>query len=214
MKETLKGLRLRNDSREGGTEQASVVRTMHKADDGIIEACRQGDREAFRAIFEAYKDRVYSIALCYCNGDVAAAKDVSQEVFVKLVTRIQQFRGDSEFVTWLYRVVVNTCMDEQRKRRRWFSLQDAVEQGHMVVKRSLETHQMQRELADSVKAAVGALKPKLRMTILLKYFEDLSYEEIAQVLGCSVGTVASRLNRGHKLLARKLSHLRNALAGD
>jgi RNA polymerase sigma-70 factor (ECF subfamily) len=140
---------------------------------------------------------------------------VSQEVFVKLVTRIQQFRGDSEFVTWLYRVVANTCLDEQRKRRRWFSLQDAVEQGHMVVKRSLETHQMQRELADSVKAAVAALKPKLRMTILLKYFEDLSYEEIAQVLGCSVGTVASRLNRGHKLLARKLSHLRNALAaGD
>ncbi len=85
----------------------------------------------------------------------------------------------------------------------------------MVVKRSLENHQMHREMASSVKTAVGTLKPKLRMAILLKYFEDLSYQEIAQVLGCSVGTVASRLNRGHKMLARKLSHFRSVLgAGD
>ena len=71
------------------------------------------------------------------------------------------------------------------------------------------------EISGAVKAAVAQLKPKLRMAILLKYFEELSYEEMAQVLGCSMGTVASRLNRGHKELARKLGHLRNALnAGE
>ena len=71
-----------------------------------------------------------------------------------------------------------------------------------------EDHHAQLELSATVKAAVQELKPKLRMAILLKYFEGLSYEEMAAVLGCSMGTVASRLNRGHKELARRLQHLR------
>jgi len=192
-----------------------VIMTMHKVDAGVIESCRQGDREALRLIFEAYKDKVYSLALCYFNGDVAAAKDLTQDVFVKLITRLEQFRGDAEFTTWLYRVVANACLDERRKRRRWSSLEDSIEVGHMVVRKSLETVQLQREMADGVKSAVAELKPKLRIAILLKYFDDLSYQEIAHVLGCSVGTVASRLNRGHRLLARKLAHFRNAMtAGD
>src|SRR5262245_56239903 len=189
--------------------------TMHKVDAGVIESCRQGDRDALRVIFEAYKDKVYSLSLCYFNGDVAAAKDLTQEVFIKLLTRLEQFRGDAEFTTWLYRVVANACLDERRKRRRWSSLEDAVEVGHMVVRKSLETMQLQREMADRVRSAVADLKPKLRIAILLKYFDDLSYEEIANVLGCSVGTVASRLNRGHRLLARKLGLFRNAMStGD
>jgi RNA polymerase sigma-70 factor (ECF subfamily) len=188
--------------------------TMHKVDAGVIESCRQGDREALRVVFEAYRDKVYSLALCYLNGDAAAAKDLTQEVFVKLMTRLEQFRGDAEFTTWLYRVVANACwMNAQR--RRWFSLEDSVEVGHMVVRRSLETMQFEREMADGVNSAVAQLKPKLRIAILLKYFDDLSYQEIASVLGCSVGTVASRLNRGHALLARKLAHLRHAMtAGE
>ena len=189
--------------------------TMQKVDAGVIESCRQGDREALRVIFEVYRDRVYSLALCYFNGDVAAAKDLTQEVFVKLITRLEQFRGEAEFTTWLYRVVANACVDERRKRRRWFSLEDSVEVGHMVVRKSLETVQLKREIADGVKTAVAELKPKLRIAILLKYFDDLSYQEIASALGCSIGTVASRLNRGHRLLAQKLSHLRNAInTGD
>jgi RNA polymerase sigma-70 factor (ECF subfamily) len=189
--------------------------TMHKVDTGVIDSCRQGDREALRVIFEAYKDKVYSLALCYLNGDVAAAKDLTQEVFIKLITRLEQFRGDAEFTTWLYRVVANACLDERRKRRRWFSLEDSAEVGHMVVRKSLETLQLQKEMAEGVKSAVAQLKPKLRIAILLKYFDDLSYQEIASVLDCSVGTVASRLNRGHRLLARKLAHLRSAMnAGD
>jgi RNA polymerase sigma-70 factor (ECF subfamily) len=189
--------------------------TVHKLGEGVIEACRQGDREALRVIFETYKDKVYSLALNYFDGDTAAAKDLTQDVFVKLATCLKQFRGDSEFTTWLYRLVVNACIDEQRRRRRWFPLDDRIDDvGHIVVRNTLETRQMQRELADSVKAAVGTLKPKLRVTILLKYFEDLSYEEIAKVLGCSIGTVASRLNRGHKLLARRLSAFQDRVAGD
>src|SRR5262245_5103553 len=91
----------------------------------VIAACQQGDREALRLLFEAYKDRVYSIAM-YSLGDEQVASDVTQQVFLKLMTRIGQFRGDAEFATWLYRLVVNVCRDELRKQRRWVPLADSV----------------------------------------------------------------------------------------
>jgi RNA polymerase sigma-70 factor (ECF subfamily) len=85
--------------------------------------------------------------------------------------------------------------------------------GHGHVNGSQEEHFARVEIADCVKAAIGELRPKLRLPILLKYVEGLSYDEMALVLNCSKGTVASRLNRGHKILARQLAHLREALQG-
>jgi RNA polymerase sigma factor (sigma-70 family) len=95
-------------------------------DELVIDDCRRGDREAFRLLFEAYKDKVFSIAVYSFRGDQAAAGDVTQQVFLKLMTNIQQFRGDSEFSTWLYRLVVNACTAEQRRRGRFFPLADSV----------------------------------------------------------------------------------------
>ena len=87
--------------------------------------------------------------------------------------------------------------------------------GRVENRRGPETHYAKREVAECVQAAIKELKPKFRMPILLKYVEGLSYEEIATVLSCSKGTVASRLNRGHRALARKLSHLRDeVVVGD
>ena len=189
-------------------------RVQQPIDEHVIRACQQGDREAFRLLFETYKDRVFSIAL-YSLGDEAAASDVTQQIFLKLMTRIGQFRGDSEFTTWLYRLVVNSCMDERRKQRRFLPLADL----DLVNKRTgesrlPETHYAQKELADSIRAAISSLRPKLRLPILLKYIEGLSYEEIAGVLGCSQGTVASRLNRAHKALAKQLGHLRGQFVSE
>ena len=178
-------------------------------DDRVIEACREGDREAFRLLFETYKDRVFSIAVYSFGGDEAAASDLSQQIFLKLMTAIGQFRGDSAFTTWLYRLVVNACIDEQRKRRRFLPFGDSVAMSKIEDRRPQEKRYARLEVADSVQAAIKELTPKLRMPILLKYVEGLSYEEIATVMGCSKGTVASRLNRGHRSLARKLVHLRN-----
>ena len=178
-------------------------------DDRVIEACREGDREAFRLLFETYKDKVFSIAVYSFEGDEAAASDVSQQIFLKLMTAIGQFRGDSAFTTWLYRLVVNACIDEQRKRRRFLPFGESVPMSKIEDRRPQEKRYARLEVADSVQAAIKELTPKLRMPILLKYVEGLSYEEIATVMGCSKGTVASRLNRGHRSLARKLGHLRN-----
>jgi RNA polymerase sigma-70 factor (ECF subfamily) len=182
-----------------------------RIDGQVLEACRKGDRDAFRSLFEFYKDTIYSMALHFC-GDDATAKDITQQVFLKLFTRMDQFRDEAEFTTWLYRIVANTCIDEQRSRRRLVPFDADGQISNMASKGSVEESYMRRQVSKSVQIAIGELKPKLRITMVLKYMQDLSYEEIASALNCSTGTVASRLNRGHKILARKLAHLRDAAA--
>jgi RNA polymerase sigma-70 factor (ECF subfamily) len=169
----------------------------------IIRSCRSGDRDAFRALYDAYKDRVYSISLYFFHGDQTAARDVTQEVFLKLMMNIAQFRGDAAFSTWLYRLVVNACMDAARRRKSDAAISepsrmDLAEPG------SQETELARAQMAKSVRAAVAALPPKFRIAVLLRYFDDLSYEQMAKALHCSMGTVASRLSRGHKMLAERL----------
>jgi RNA polymerase sigma-70 factor, ECF subfamily len=194
-------------------EQLAIMGDWHTEAE-IIEACKQGDREAFHDLFETHKDRVYTIAFHY-SGNEATARDVTQQVFLKLFTSIGQFRDDSQFTTWLYRIVANACADEHRKRRRFVPFSPEIEVRDMSQKGSQETAYHRREVAGSVRVAIGELTPKLRLPILLKYVEGLSYDEIAEALGISIGTVSSRLNRGHKMLARKLGHLRGEfIAGE
>ncbi len=178
-------------------------------DGNVIEACQQGDRDAFQVLFETYKDKVFSIAVYSSGGDRAVADDVTQQIFLKLFTAIRQFRGDSEFTTWLYRLVVNACLDERRRRRRLLPWGEAVATMNPSEKKPQEKQYARLEVTEAVQAAIGELKPKFRLPILLKYIEGLSYEEIASVMGCSKGTVASRLNRGHSQLAKRLSHFNN-----
>lgn len=192
-------------------EQFAVVTEERGVGVGLIESCQRGDREAFRALFETYKDRVFSVALYFFGGDEALASDVTQQVFLKLFTRIAQFRHESEFATWLYRLTTNVCIDEQRRRKRFDPLAAIAPHKTPRARGAAEERVMRGELAGAVAEAVAGLKPKLRIAILLKYFEELSYAEIADALGCSPGTVASRINRGHKILARRLGHLRGTV---
>jgi RNA polymerase sigma-70 factor (ECF subfamily) len=174
----------------------------------IIESCRRGDREAFRALYEAYKDKVYSIALYFFHGDEAAAGDMTQQVFLKLIRGIAQFRGESGFSTWLYRLVVNACMDGARRAKPRELAADPAAVDALAVPDSQEHDFAREQTARSVRAALSALPVKFRLPILLRYFEDLSYGEMAAAMNCSMGTVASRLNRGHKMLARILESRR------
>lgn len=176
----------------------------------LIRACQKGDRDAFRLLFEQHQDRVYSIALHYSGND-QTAHDIAQQVFLKLITHIKQYNFQAEFLTWLYRIVVNSCYDERRRWRRLIPYSDEAEVTRIPAKENIEADFSRLELGETVRAAISELKPKLRMPILLKYIEGLSYGEIGEVLGCSTGTVASRLNRGHKALANKLGHLRGSL---
>src|SRR5437879_4645183 len=181
-------------------------------DDRTLEACQRGDPEAFRQLFEAHKDRVYSIALCFFDSDDAAAKDITQEVFLKLMTVISQFQNRSEFSTWLHRIVTNVCLDRKRALRRFLSLGEPHDRKLPDRRMSQEDKYAQRETEASVRKVIAGMKPKLRIAILLKYFDDLPSDELAAGLGCSQGTVASRLNRAQRVLARTLSPLRDPVA--
>jgi len=179
--------------------------------DDTIDACRRGDREAFRALYDAYKDKVYSICFYYFHGDPAAAADATQQVFLKLITNIGQFRGTADFSTWLYRLVTNTCVDGTRlTRARDARIAKEVVLDSLARPGSQEEDLVRAERAQSVQEALSALPSKFRLPLLLRYFDDLSYEEMAVALGCSMGTVASRLSRGHRMLASKLEALRGS----
>ena len=189
---------------------------MRQSDTDLLERCQRGDAAAQQALWLAYKDRVYSICLHFFRGDRALAEDVTQDVFVKLFTRLNRFEGRAEFSTWLYRLVANACLDEQRRRSRWRffgELSDSLPTMWPTERPAADEQLTRDELSEAVRTAVGALSPKLRIAILMRYFDDLSYEQMAQALECSMGTVASRLSRAHAELARRLAGHRDALQG-
>ena len=176
---------------------------LEETDKDLLEGCQRGEREALRALFERHKDKVYSIAVRY-SGDRTVAMDIAQDAFLKLFSAIRGFRGDSSFDAWLYRIVVNSCFDQKRRTRRLMPLIDGLLDAIQAPGRSALDELLRSELSGRVQSAVAGLPPEQRIVIVLRYTQGLSYDEIAEILGCSTGTVASRLNRAHKILGRRL----------
>ncbi len=176
----------------------------------LLDQCSRGDREAMHTFYVENQRCVFSIALNYFGGRREIAEDVTQKVFLKIFTNCS-FRGDSKLSTWLYRVTVNACTDEARKLNRFVDLAGVLTFGEPKGGEVQQLMTESEEISGVVAAQIAKLRPKLRAPIVLKYVEGLSYNEIAEVLGCSIGTVASRMNRGHKQLAARLEHLRDAI---
>jgi RNA polymerase sigma-70 factor, ECF subfamily len=159
---------------------------------GELLSRRHGRHLELKTVFDTHKDRVFSTALACLSGDQAAAEDATQEVFVRLSNKLGQFRGEAKLTTWLHRVTVNICRDELRRRRRAQRLlPEPAAQSEFSARRELHE-------------ALESLPEALRAPILLRYFEGLSYDEIADALGCPSGTVATRLHRGLKRLEKYL----------
>jgi RNA polymerase sigma-70 factor, ECF subfamily len=185
----------------------------------LITALQNGDRNALAGLYRLHKDKVYSIALHFFHGDTAVAADVTQQVFLKVMVDAKSYKGASAFSTWLYRLVVNTCIDTSRRRgfssssfsggkQRELQFPDGEPPRH--VHSDLPTPAealVTKERAEAVQKAVGALPEPFRIAVLLRHFEEFSYEEMAEALQVSMGTVASRLNRAHRLLARSLARI-------
>lgn len=178
----------------------------------LVERCQDGDADAFRRIFELYKDRVYSIALRY-SGNASVAQDIAQETFLGLLSTIGSFRGDARFDSWLYRLVVNRCFDHRRRTRRLLPLVGEALGILRTPGGNALDHMLRTELSGHVRSVVENLPDEQRMIVVLRYTQGLSYEEIAEVLGCAPGTVGSRLNRVHKVLERRLRGRANGAGG-
>ena len=184
----------------------------------LVKACQAGDVSAFETLFHRYRKRVYGIAFRYL-GRADAALDAVQEAFIKVHHGLAKFRGEARFSTWLSRVAVNTCIDLLRARPKETAVEFG-EESEDTDRRILADarpngaphwRSEQTELAEQIHRAVGRLPPKLRDTFVLFGIEVMSYQDVADVLGCSIGTVMSRLHYAR----RKLQEwLRPYLQGD
>lgn len=170
---------------------------------GLIDACRRGEAGAHRALFEQYRDKVYTIALRYA-GEPGAAEDIVQDTFLKLYGALDHFRGDASFDAWLYRLVVNACFDQKRKTRHLLPLLDTVVGFLRAAGRTPLEDVLADERTALVRDAIARLDPEHRIVVVFRYSLGLAYEEIAAILECAPGTVASRLHRAHGMLERRL----------
>ncbi|MCH7678468.1 RNA polymerase sigma factor [candidate division KSB1 bacterium] len=175
----------------------------------LLIACRQGSDDAFRKLFEQYHMRVMSTAYRMC-GNIQEAEDVTQDVFLKAFKEIKKFREAASLFTWLYRITINLCIDKERKRQRRQKYHENVDVDSERITieeansnentRTLDQQMWQDEIQSILQKALSRIKPKFRTVLVLKDIEGLSYEEAAQAVGCSQGTISSRLNRGRKEL--------------
>lgn len=188
-----------------------MQRGEYRAIEEILQGCREGDPEAFAALFERHKDQVWGLAY-HLSRDADLAEDLTQQVFLKLFDKVKQFRGQSEFSTWLHRVVVNAFLDHKRRKRPDYDLEDAASAPALQHDAPQERRLARKELSEKVRRGLQMLSVKLRTPLVLRYLGGLSYQEIAQVLDLSPGTVASRISRGHARLAEVLEHLREEVA--
>jgi RNA polymerase sigma-70 factor, ECF subfamily len=180
----------------------------------LIRACQDGNLEAQRELYECYKAKVYSLAV-YLTGDAEMARDLTQEIFLKVFRDLRAFRFESNFNSWLYRLATNTCLNALRSRRthREAPIDEVLgTPAEIDAGCQLEQQQADRSIQQAVRTAILSLKPPLRAVIVLRYIENLSYGEISEALSLSPGTVAARLNRAHRLLKRKLRSLQRAVS--
>jgi RNA polymerase sigma-70 factor (ECF subfamily) len=199
MEEKLRLFRLR-----GRMSAAARARADAEPPRTVLDRCRAGERAAFEELFALTSARVYSLAYHFL-GDAAAAADVTQDVYLKLLVKIDQFRGGARFSSWLYRVVANAVVDYRRARRPGVSLESVESVRLAAAGASPQELLEERERKARLSRAVRRLPPRLRLPLLLRHMAQLSYEEIAAALGVRPGTVASRLARAHRRLAQLIA---------
>jgi RNA polymerase sigma-70 factor (ECF subfamily) len=185
----------------------------------LVEACQaitpSGLDGAFRRLYDQYKDRVYNV--CYrITGNATDALDASQETFGIMFRKIGEFRFESKFSSWVYRIAVNASIDMKRRAStRWLASLDAGQDPARRETPRLEIRDertempaqaaSRHELELEIQEAISRLSPKMRAITVLRYIENLSYEEISDTLQISIGTVKSRLSRAHEALDRELT---------
>jgi RNA polymerase sigma-70 factor (ECF subfamily) len=176
-------------------------------DNQLIERLMEGSEEAFLEMFEQYKGRIFNVVYRIL-GDPSECEDVVQEVFLKAFRNIGSFNHQSALYTWLYRIGVNAAVDYKKKFKRQgvVSLyrQDGTLHDLASEADGPDADPQRREMAGLLKGALDQLTEKHRTILILREFEGLSYDEIAEVLNCSKGTVESRLFRARGRLREKL----------
>jgi RNA polymerase sigma-70 factor (ECF subfamily) len=180
----------------------------------LVRKSQKGDMAAFEELVARYRDKVYARAYSMMRNEEEAL-DLSQDAWVKGWQRLAQFQGDSSFITWMTRIVINLCLDQLRKhkRQRTESIEAMDEEGgverQMPVVTPNPTAGLERvELRERIDRALAQLSLQHRTVLVLHEFEELEYKEIAKRMKCSIGTVMSRLFYARRRMASLLAGLR------
>lgn len=205
----------RPESGVGGAEAIAASSRLSLADAELLVGLRAGASEAFEELVVRFQGTIYNLAYRMVN-DAEEARDITQETFLKIFQAAGSFRGEAEFKTWIYRITVNQIANHQRWwRRRWrrdtVSLDTVeTEDGQPLVEKLVsplddpEQRTLMLERGRHLATALAAVKFDFRVAVILRDVKDLTYEEIADMLQISVGTVKSRIARGREELRRKL----------
>ncbi len=195
-----------------------AVKDLSSADEPkLVRAAQRGDMAAFEELVARHRDKIYARAYSMMRNEDEAL-DLSQEAWVKGWQRLRQFQGESSFGTWMTRIVINLCLDQLRrlKRLRAESI-EAMDEESGGVERQMPvvtvnpTAGLERgELRQRIDRALGQLSYEHRTALVLHEFEEMEYKEIARTMGCSIGTVMSRLFYARRKLAALLADLRKA----
>jgi len=190
--------------------------TIHFEDEALVERCRKGDMQAFGLLVAKYQDRIYNLLYRLLNN-AADAEELAQETFLRALERISQFKGQSRFYTWLFRVAANMAISYRRRggRVRFQTLAASEDSDGQGLSATLADHRdpspqaaaMSGETRLAVLQALEELDEEFRLIVILRDVEDMDYAQIADVLEVPVGTVKSRLHRARGLLKDKLSDL-------
>lgn len=178
----------------------------------LIKKSKKGDIFAFEELINNYEKKAYNIAYRMMNNE-EDAKDMTQEALIKIYKSIKSFREESTFSTWLYRIVTNVCLDELRRRKKMetIPLEINTEGDKGTIRFEIgadeetpEDLYEQAELRQVILSMINSLKEDYRTVIILRDMQGFSYEEISIILGCSLGTIKSRINRARNALKDKL----------
>ena len=187
--------------------------SVDSSDLELVQRVQRGDKSAFDLLVRKYQHKVVKLVMRYMR-DPADAEDVSQEAFIKAYRALPNFRGDSAFYTWLYRIAINTAKNAIVARKRSpvdydLDLQNTEDsydmQGRLADTETPEALVLTEEIRTIVNAAIDALPEDLRTAIVLRELEGMSYEEIAAAMECPVGTVRSRIFRAREAIDRRLA---------
>jgi len=180
----------------------------------LVERVQAGDQTAFDLLVRKYQHRILAVIGRFIR-DPAEAQDVAQEVFLRAYRALGNFRGDSAFYTWVYKIAVNTAKNHLVAQSRRppgddVAIEDAVHftaDSQLKDRATPENELLRQEIERHVTAAVDDLPEELRMAITLREVDGLSYEEIAEVMGCPIGTVRSRIFRAREAIERRIRPL-------
>ncbi|RPI02817.1 MAG: sigma-70 family RNA polymerase sigma factor [Ignavibacteriae bacterium] len=187
-------------------QTTEVLRKMD--DEALIIAFQNGDLDAYRFLVERYQERIRNLLYSIFH-DRDYIDDLAQEVFIKAYQALPRFRFEASFYTWLYRIAVNKSRDELRKKkaRRFFSFQTLDEGVEKELNTRLSVQPENRDSNELVALGLQTLPEKFRTAVVLKDIDGLSYEEIADVMQCELGTVKSRISRARAMLRKALKPL-------